>query len=329
MFALMENTAIRSYTHGLVLAPMAGSTDSAFRRICRTMGATSVVTEMVSAAGLSRKSVKSNKLLRYTSEEKPIGIQLFGNRPDDFARAAALVSTLGFDFIDINAGCPVKKVVNNGSGSALLRDIPTLTAIVRAVSSRTSLPVTVKIRVGWSPEEPVPDSLPSILADEGAAAIAVHGRYRSDQFAGEVRKNEIERIVRNSPVPVIANGDSSCVSDAFDLMDSTGAAGLMVGRGALGNPWIFRGLTGELRDASPLPGEVVSVIWQQFEMMSEYIHESHLYHVMRGQLLNYIKGFRGASELRCRATGVDSREDLSDILSELEEFLNRERQHYT
>jgi tRNA-dihydrouridine synthase len=168
--------------------------------------------------------------------------------------------------------------------------------------------------------------LPGILADEGAAAIAVHGRYRTDMFSGKVRKSEIERIVRNSPIPVIANGDSENVFVALDLIDSTGAAGLMVGRGALGNPWIFRGLTGKPEDAFPLPGEVVSVIQQQYEMMSEYIPENHLYHILRGQLLHYIKGFRGASELRRKATGVDSMEDLSDILYELEQLLNLERQ---
>ncbi len=327
MFAFMENNSLREYTHGVVLAPMAGSTDSAFRRICRRMGATAVVTEMVAAAGLSRKSVKSHKLLRFHTEEKPIGVQLFGNRPGDFEGAAEMVSEMDFDFIDINAGCPVKKVVNSGSGSALLRNIPALAAVVRAVSSHTSLPVTVKIRLGWSPAEPVPDSLPAILADEGAAAIAVHGRFRSDMFAGEVRKSEIERIVQNSPVPVIANGDSRSVSDALDLMDATGASGLMIGRGALGNPWIFRGLvTGKPEDAFPLPEEVVSVIRQQYEMMSEYIPVNHLYHILRGQLLNYIRGFRGAAELRGRAVGVDCREDVSDILSELEELLNTERQ---
>ncbi len=327
MFAFMDKSNLREYTHGLVLAPMAGSTDSAFRRICRRMGATAVVTEMVAAAGLSRRSVKSHKLLRYTPEEKPIGVQLFGKRPEDFERAAELVSKLGFDFIDINAGCPVKKVVNSGSGSALLRDIPKLTAVLRAVLSHTHLPVTVKIRVGWSPQEPVPDSLPALLADEGAAAIAVHGRYRSDLFSGEVRIREIERIVRNSPIPVIANGDSRSVSDAIDLLDSTGAAGLMIGRGSLGNPWIFRGLsTGKPEDASTLPGEIVSVIWKQYWMMSEYLPANHLHSIFRGQLLNYIRGFRGAAELRGKAVGVDCREDLADILSELEELLSAERQ---
>jgi len=324
MFAFMENNAFNEYTHGLSLAPMAGSTDSAFRRICRRMGATSVVTEMVAAAGLSRRSVKSHKLLHFHEEENPIGVQLFGSRPGDFENASEIVSEMGFDFIDINAGCPVKKVVKNGSGSALLRNIPALAAIVRAVLSGTSLPVTVKIRTGWSPSEPVPDYLPRILADEGAAAIAVHGRYRSDMFSGEVRKWEIERIVQNSPVPVIANGNSVSVSDAIELRDSTGASGLMIGRGALGNPWIFRGIAGSPEDAFPLPSEVVSVIMQQYELMSEYIPERHLYHILRGHLLHYIKGFRGASELRSRAVKVESREDLSIILSELEKMLEIE-----
>ena len=325
MFAFMSS--IREYTHGVVLAPMAGATDTAFRRICRQMGASAVVTEMVAAAGLSRKSVKTHKLLRFHKEEKPIGVQLFGSVPGDFESAAEIVSELGFDFIDINAGCPVKKVVRNGSGSALLRNIPALTAIVRAVNSHTSLPVTVKIRIGWSPAEPVDDNLPAILAQEGVAAIAVHGRYRTDMFAGAVRNREIERLVRHSPVPVIANGQSNSVSDALKLRNSTGSAGLMIGRGALGNPWIFRGITGKPEDAVPRPGEVVSIILQQFEMMSEYIPENHLYHILRGYLLHYIKGFRGASELRSRAVRVDSKEDLLNILSDLQILLERRNNH--
>ncbi len=325
MFASMEYSSIKSYTHGLVLAPMAGSTDSAFRRICRSMGATAVVTEMVAAAGLSRRSVKTIKLLQYYPEEKPIGVQLFGSRPDDFSRASLLVSELGFDFIDINAGCPVKKVLRSGSGSALLRDIPRLAAIVRAVSSETDLPVTVKIRIGWSPEEPVQESLPTILADEGAAAIAVHGRYRSDMFAGKVRKPEIEHIVNCSPIPVIANGDVINVEAAVDLMNSTGASGLMIGRGALGNPWIFRGVSGGPEDAVPMPEEFTSVIRKHLELMKEYIPREHVYHIMRGHLLNYLKGFRGASGLRRKAVHVEKLTDLNSILAEAEELLRMER----
>lgn len=323
MFAHMDEVSFRAYTHGTVLAPMAGSTDSAFRRICRRMGATAVVTEMVAAAGLSRRSVRSHRLLRFHPGEKPIGVQLFGRRPEDFARASAIVTGLGFEFIDINAGCPVKKVVRSGSGSALLRDLPLLAAVVRATVSGTDLPVTVKVRVGWSPDEPVPDSLPSLLAGAGASAIAVHGRFRTDMFGGTVRTEEIARLTDLSPIPVVANGDVTCLDDARALLSATGAPGLMVGRGAMGNPWIFRSLS-EGREYSPSPDEVTEVIRDQFRMMSEYVPEKHLYHVLRGHLLQYIKGFRGASELRVRATGVADREDLEDILRDLRVHLNRE-----
>lgn len=323
MFVHMNNVSFREYTHGTSLAPMAGVTDSAFRRICRRMGATAVVTEMVAAAGISRRSVRSHKLLGFHPEEKPIGVQLFGRRPEDFARASEIVSGLGFDFIDINAGCPVRKVVGSGSGSALLRDIPALAAVVRAVSRGSGLPVSVKIRAGWSPEEPVPDTLPSILADEGAAALAVHGRYRTDMFSGAVRTGEIARMVENSPIPVIANGDVRSVGDAGLLMDSTFASGLMVGRGAMGNPWIFRSLVAG-RDHLPAPDEVSAVIREQCSMMEEYIPPAHIYHMLRGHLLQYIRDFRGASMLRRRATGVDCREDLEDILEDMEEHMRRD-----
>lgn len=286
-----------------------------------------MVTEMVAAAGLSRRSVKSCRFLKFHPEENPIGVQLFGSDPKDFVRAAELVSGLGFDFIDINAGCPVKKVVGSGSGSSLLRDIPRLASIVRATVSDTSLPVTVKIRLGWSPDEPVPESLPSVLADEGAVAIAVHGRYRSDMFSGEVRKEGIQRIVRNSPIPVLANGDSSSVSAALELRDSTGASGVLIGRGALGNPWIFRGLaTGDPVDAIPGPMEYRETVMDQLAMMKEYVPEEHVYHILRGHLMQYLRGFRGASALRASAVRVESDEQVEELLLEMEHMIVLERQ---
>ncbi len=321
----MNENVIEAYTHGIVLAPMAGSTDSAFRRLCRRMGATAVVTEMVAAAGLSRKSAKTCRYLRFTPEEKPIGVQLFGNTPIDFERSAALVSDMGFDFIDINAGCPVKKVARSGSGSSLLKDIPKLTALVRATVSGTSLPVTVKIRLGWSPEEPVPDALPRLLADEGAVAIAVHGRYRSDMFSGKVRKEGIERIVRNSPIPVLANGESTSVQSALDLRDSTGATGLLIGRGALGNPWLFRGLiSGDPSKAIPASTEYREIIMEHLSMMKEYVPTEYVYHILRGHLVNYLRGFRGASALREKAVRINSDQQVEELIREMEIALSEE-----
>jgi tRNA-dihydrouridine synthase len=161
---------------------MAGITDSAMRRICRSLGATATVTEMVSAAGLSRRSVKTSRLLLHTEEERPLGVQLFGHRPEDFHRAAGLVEDLGFDFIDINAGCPVRRVASKGSGAGLLRDLPALLRIVESTVRATELPVTVKLRLGWSGDEPLESHAARGLAEAGAAAIAVHGRFRFAKF---------------------------------------------------------------------------------------------------------------------------------------------------
>ncbi len=175
-------SSIPFYTSGVTMAPMAGVTDSPFRRICRRLGATCLVTEMVTAAGLSRKSVKSKSMLRFHPEERPLGVQLFGAKPGDFARSSCLVSGLGFSFIDINAGCPVKRVLKSGSGSALLGDIPRLMEIIRVTAENTDLPVTLKIRLGLSPDQPVPNSIGEMAAEAGACALAVHGRYRTDFF---------------------------------------------------------------------------------------------------------------------------------------------------
>ncbi len=316
----MNEAFARAYVHGIVLAPLAGWSDSAFRIICREMGATAVVTEMVAAAGLSRRSVKTNRLLAFRKEEKPIGVQLFGKNPEDFVRASALVSSRGFDFIDINAGCPVRKVVRNGSGAALLGNIPLLAAIVAGVRSETRLPVTVKIRLGWSPKEPVPGSLPSILADSGASALAIHGRYASDMFAGNVRVGKMAELVSASPLPVVVNGDVKSRDDSERLLNATGGSGVMVGRGALGNPWIFRSLASGV-DYRPCPEEVADTIRRQFRMMSEYVHENRLHHIIRGWLVHYLKGFDGAAELRRKAVKVSTGDDLENLLGLLLERL--------
>jgi tRNA-dihydrouridine synthase B len=325
--AMNHTEALRPYSHGIVLAPMAGSTDSAFRRICLRMGATCVVTEMIAAAGISRRSVKTCSLLRHAPEERPLGVQLFGREPAEFLRAAALVSDLGFDFIDINAGCPVKKVVRSGSGAALLRDLPRLLAIVRATVEGTSLPVTVKLRLGWDPAEPVPGDLTTLIAGEGASALAVHGRYRSDMFSGPVRSEEMRRLVLASPLPVIANGDSTSVEAALTLRESTGAQGLLVGRGALGNPWIFRGLaSGRPEDAIPAPEEYPAVIMEQLAMMKEHIPAHHAYCILRGHLMQYIRGFRGAAGLRSEVVSVASDDDVMELMKRVAGLVVEERE---
>lgn len=309
-----ENSLIPFYTGGITMAPMAGVTDSAFRRICIKLGATCLVTEMVTAAGLSRKSVKTKKMLRYHPDEQPIGVQLFGAKPDDFARASDLVTPLGFKFIDINAGCPVKRVLRSGSGSSLLGDIPRLLEIIRVTKENTDLPVTVKIRLGLTRDNPVPHSIGALVADAGACAIAIHGRFRTDFFSGEVNKEGIRSIAALSPIPVIANGDSTSVEAALRLRDETDSTGLLIGRGAWGNPWIFRGIAGG--NPYPEPGELHSVIMEQLRMMMEYIPSPQVFHIFRGHLVQYFRGFHGAADMRRRAVGTESLAEVDIVARE-------------
>ncbi len=285
-----------------------------------------MVTEMTAAAGLSRGSAKTELLLGFADEERPIRVQLFGSRPEDFERAAGIVTAWNFSFVDINAGCPVKKVVSSGSGSALLRDIPRLLDIVRATASNTILPVTVKIRLGWSPDEPLPESLPSDLTEAGAKALAIHGRYRSDLFSGKARTGEIAAITRLSPIPVLASGESSSVESSIAFLRESRASGLLVGRGALGNPWIFRGLKGT-GAGYPLPGELHSTVMEQLDMMAAYIPERHLYHIMRGHLVFYFRGFRGAPGFRNRAVRAESRSEIESLALEADLLLSGEHEN--
>lgn len=307
---LSVDDRVAGWVGGCCLAPMAGYADSAFRRLCLGFGASAAVSEMVSAAGLSRRSAASCRLLHRGAGEKPLGVQLYGSSPKDFARAAGIVASMGFDFVDINAGCPVRKVTGGGSGSALLRDLPRLLDVVSAVRSESwPLPVTVKMRLGWSPDEPVPEEIGSMLAERGASAIFVHGRYRSDMFSGPVDADGIARIAAMSPVPVIANGDSTSVEAARKLLERSGASGIMIGRGALGRPWIFRALAGG-GPAGPSREEFVTTVMRHLAMMKETIPPPWVFHIMRGHLVHYLKGFRGASALRSRAVSVESDEDV-------------------
>lgn len=296
------------------MAPMAGVTDSAFRRICIKLGATCLVTEMVTAAGLSRKSVKTKNMLKFHEDEQPLGVQLFGAKPEDFARSSALVTPLGFKFIDINAGCPVKRVLRSGSGSSLLGDIPRLLEIIRVTKENTDLPVTVKIRLGLTYDNPVPDNIGELVAEAGACAVAVHGRFRADFFSGEVNKEGIKRIADLSPIPVIANGDSTSVEAALKLRDETNSTGLLIGRGAWGNPWIFRGIAGG--NPNPEPGEMHSVIMEQLQMMMEYVPAPQVFHIFRGHLVQYFRGFYGAAQLRKKAVSTESIHDVDIVAKE-------------
>jgi len=237
----------------LYLAPQAGVSESPFRRLCRRFGADVVVSEFVSAAGIVMQSPRSRDYLRFDEEERPIGIQIFGADPIMMADAAAFVAdTYGPDFIDINFGCPVKKVVKRNGGSGCLRDLDLVETIIRAVDDATSIPTTVKIRSGFNEQSRDPVGIGLRCQDAGAKALCLHARTRADMYKGEARWDEIAAVTEVLEIPVIGNGDISSGDDARRMRDETGCAGIMIARGSHGDPWIFRQARAAL-DGDPVP----------------------------------------------------------------------------
>ena len=223
------------------LSPMAGLTDSVFRRLIKRLGGCGLVmTEFTSAEGLTRNSLKSKRMLFYHEEERPVTAQLFGAEPTRLAEATRMVEDLGFDAIDLNLGCPAKKVVKACGGSALLREIKLLEEILKTIRAATSLPFTIKIRAGWSETELVSVQVGKMAQDIGINAIAFHPRTRMQGFSGHSDWNLIGQLKAALDIPVIGNGDIVTPEDAFRMKRETGCDGVMIGRGALSNPWIFR-----------------------------------------------------------------------------------------
>jgi tRNA-dihydrouridine synthase B len=223
------------------LSPMAGLTDSVFRRLIKRLGGCGLVmTEFTSAEGLTRNSLKSKRMLFYHEEERPVTAQLFGAEPSRLAEATRMVEDLGFDAIDLNLGCPAKKVVKACGGSALLRETKLLEEILKTIRLATSLPFTIKIRAGWSETEIVSVQVGKMAEDIGINAIAFHPRTRVQGFSGHSDWNLIGQLKAALNIPVIGNGDIVTPEDAFRMKRETGCDGVMIGRGALSNPWIFR-----------------------------------------------------------------------------------------
>ena len=230
-----------------ILAPMAGITDTLFRRFIRRLGGCGLImTEFVSSEGLIRQSPRSERYLYYTEEERPITAQIFGSDPDHLAEAARIVEALGFDLIDLNLGCPAKKVVKCG-GSGLLRDLPLLDRILKKIRAAVTLPFTIKIRAGWSDDEIVALDVARRAEENGVEAIAVHPRTRLQGFSGRARWEIIQEIKSKVRIPVIGNGDVFTPKDAQALREQTGCDAVMIGRAAASNPWIFRQMTDYFR----------------------------------------------------------------------------------
>lgn len=300
-----------------ILAPMAGVSEMPFRVLARRMGAGAAPTELVSAKGLLYGQERTYRYLTHVPEERPFWVQLFGGDADSMARGAERAVELGADILDINMGCPVKKVTRHGAGSALLCDLERGAAIVDAMTRRTGKPVTVKIRCGWDDDTLNYAEAAHRFADAGAVAIAMHARTRAQGYSGKARWDLIRSLVAASPIPVIGNGDVFTAEDAHRMKRETGCAAVMIGRGALGNPWIFSELTGSTVGTSRW-GVIRAHLHAHVELVGDATRAVRKF---RQHLIWYSQGIRGAAGFRARMLTL---ERLEDVLSEAEEFFDRE-----
>jgi tRNA-dihydrouridine synthase B len=272
-----------------------------------------VTTEMVSAMGLTLGHGKTHEYLRSHPDERPMAVQIFGSRPDVMARAAQIAVEAGADLVDINMGCPVKKVVKTGAGADLLRDRKRAAEIITAVRLACPVPLTVKIRIGWSPDEPVACEFGRMVEDCGADAITVHARFANQKFSAQAEWSWIAAVKGQLKIPVIGNGDIFHPSQALKMREETGCDGVMVGRGAIGNPWIFRQILDAeqgLPFCSPTLPERRSFIMEHFRLLSGTMDEFRAALVMRGVLLSYTKGLPHSSRFRGLITRVRDAESL-------------------
>ena len=307
----------------LALAPMAGITDLPFRLICRRLGCGMTVSEMVSAKGLLYKNVKTTEMLRIDDGERPTAIQLFGSVPAELAEAARMVEASGADMIDFNMGCPVPKIVNNGEGSALMKNPQLAHDILAAMVKAVKIPVTVKFRAGWDDANRNAVEIARAVEAAGVSAVAVHGRTRQQFYEGKADWSIIADVKQAVKVPVFGNGDIFTVADGLRMLEQTGCDGLMIGRGADGNPWLFAALAAALR-GEPLPQqpslkERLAQAAEHLEMLIAYKNEVVAVKEMRRHISAYLKGMPHAAEFRGRFHKVDTQEQFSELLAEYSE----------
>ena len=307
----------------LYLAPMAGVTDKVFRGLCKEQGADVMVTEFVSAEGIFRKNARTMEYLDFTPGERPLGVQLFGADPEHLGEAARMVRDwVQPDFLDLNFGCPVNKVVARNGGSALLKDLPVLERVARAViHAAAPCPVTAKIRIGWSRDAVNALDTARILEEAGIQALAVHGRTKDMGYSGEADWDVIDQVARSVRIPVIGNGDIHSAQEAARRRRETAVAGLMIGRGAMSAPWIFHEIkhylaTGELLPPPPLEAQWVFIRLHCVLAIEARGAERPALHSLRARLMAYTHGMPRAKTLRNQFAKVESLAQLDDIIAE-------------
>ncbi len=304
----------------VALAPMAGVTDLPFRLLCKEQGCGLLYTEMISAKALYYDNKNTKPLMVIDPGEHPISLQMFGSEPQLMGEMAKKIEELPFDILDINMGCPVPKVVNNGEGSALMKDTVLAGQIIEAVANAIKKPVTVKFRKGFDMNSVNAPELARVAQESGAAAVAVHGRTRSQYYSGKADWDIIRQVKEAVKIPVIGNGDIFQPEDAVRMMEETGCDGVMVGRGAQGNPWIFQRILHYINTGEVLPRpevhEVVQMILRHTKMQMEFKGEYHGIREMRKHIGWYTAGYPDSSRLRQQVNHVETFEQLNQMMNQ-------------
>ncbi len=311
-----------------ILAPMAGFTDLAFRRLCLDYGAGAVVTEMVSAKAIDHNNEKTKELYQIDNTNKPVGIQMFGSDPDCMARVTREVfNREDFAFLDINMGCPMKKIIRNGEGSALMKNPSLVYQVVSEVKKASNKPVSVKLRLGFDEDNINVVEIAKICEEAGADFVAVHARTRAQMYSGKARIEYIYEVKRELSIPVIANGDITCPEEAKHMIDVTGCDGIMVARAARGNPMIFKQIADYLSTGSYQRDynydDRIRDIKRQALLMKEQKGERNAMLQMRKHIAFYLKGIRGSSSLK---NSINKMTSLDDVLRALEEYGRNNRE---
>jgi len=304
----------------VLAAPLAGVSDSVYRRWARRFGAGMVFTEMVSAEGLRRGDRKTESMLSFEDEERPIGVQLFDDSPDAIADAAQIAQDRGFDIIDINLGCPARKVVRKGAGARLLRNPERAARLVETAIEAVNISVSVKMRSGWDEPEEIYLELIPILADIGVDFITLHPRTRESMFRGKSDWNKIRLAVKVSKVPVVGNGDIRTGRDAKRMLDETGCSGVMIGRASLGYPWIFRevsdAISGRITDNRPSEEERLRVCEDYIRELIDFYGERKGIFLARKHIIWFTKGLPGAKIIRERVFNARNSSEVFGILDQ-------------
>ena len=305
--------------NNILLAPLAGITDLAFRKVCKENNCGLVETEMVSAKAVYYNDEKTMKMLNMEGEKRPVSIQIFGNDPEVMIAATKILDGKS-ELLDINMGCPAPKVVKNGDGSKLLLDLDLVEKIVKSVVSVSKVPVTVKMRTGWDENTIVAEEAAKIIEKSGASAITIHGRTRSEFYSGKVNLDLIKRVKEAVNIPVIGNGDVIDGISAKEMFEKTGVDGIMIGRGTLGNPWIFKHIIHYLETGENLPSESneekLATIIKHFNLLLEEKGEYTAVREIRKHAAWYVKNMKDASKFKCEVNKIEKAEDFIKAVKE-------------